>query len=82
MKKIFCIICGKYRKLKKHKIQRVFEKLLAFSFIFSNCSNEDKEIFKEEKSIKILKNLDLTVSIEKYQNKYDWRERRSKFRLN
>ena len=31
------------------------KKILAFSIICSNCKNEDKKVFKEEKSIEILK---------------------------
>ena len=31
------------------------KKTLAFSIIYSNCKNEDKKVFKEEKSIEILK---------------------------
>ena len=38
MKKLYCVICGRYRK-----------------FICSKCKNEDENIFKEQKSIEILK---------------------------
>ena len=37
-----------------------FQKTLVLSIIGSKCNNEDKKIFKEEKSIEILKILDLT----------------------
>ena len=40
MKKLYCVICGKYRKIKKN---------------VSKCKNEDEEIFKEEESIEISK---------------------------
>ena len=37
MKKPYCVICGKYRKIQKK---------------CSKCKNEDEEIFKEEESLK------------------------------
>ena len=39
------------------------KKTLVFSVIFSKCKNEDKKIFKEEESIKILKILGLIENI-------------------
>ena len=33
MKKIYCIICGKYRKFEKPKISYLIEKTLVFSII-------------------------------------------------
>ena len=60
MKKIYCIICGNYRKFKDPKISYIFEKVSALSIICSNCENEYGKIFKEEESIKILKILGLT----------------------
>ena len=53
MKKIYCIISGKYRKLKKTKIWYLLEKTVP-STICSKCKNEDEKIFKEE-SVEILK---------------------------
>ena len=47
MKKIYCVICGKYRKFNDPKIY-IFEKTLALSSICSQCGNEDKRIFKKE----------------------------------
>ena len=35
MKKIYCIVCGKYRKIKNSKISYNFEKILALSIICS-----------------------------------------------
>ena len=58
MKKIYCVICGKYRKFKNPKISYIFGKTLVVSIIYSKCENEDENIFKEE-SIKILKILGL-----------------------
>ena len=52
MKKIYCVICGKRRKLKK-KIKH-FQKTLVLSITCSKCENEDEKTFKEEESIEIL----------------------------
>ena len=57
MKKLYCVICGKYR------IEYLLEKTLVFSIIFSNCKNEDEKLFKEEESVEILKILDLIENI-------------------
>ena len=59
MKKLYCVICGKYRKSAKLKILQLLEKTLVLSIIFSKCKNEDAKLFKEEESIKILKMLRL-----------------------
>ena len=55
MKKLYCVICGKYRKFKNPKISYIFEKILVPSIICSKCTNEDEKIFKEEESFEILK---------------------------
>ena len=67
MKKLYCVICGKYRKFEKPKISYLLEKTLVLSIICSKCKNEDEKIFKEEESIEILKILGLINSIEEYQ---------------
>ena len=54
MKKIHCVICGKYRKFQKPKISYIFEKRLVLSITCSKCKNEDEKTFKKE-SIEILK---------------------------
>ena len=46
MKKLYCVICGKYRKFKKPKISYIFEKALVLSIICSKCKNKDEKIFK------------------------------------
>ena len=56
MKKLHCIICGKYRKL---KMSYIFEKTLVLSIVCSKCKNEDGKIFREEEAIEILKILGL-----------------------
>ena len=68
MKKLYCVICGKYRKFEKPKISYLLEKISVLSIICSKCKNEDDKIFKEEESIEMLKLLGLINNIEKYQN--------------
>ena len=48
MKKLYCVVCGKYRKFEKPKISYLLEKALVFSIICSKCKNEDEKLFKEE----------------------------------
>ena len=55
MKKLYCVICGKYRKFQKSTISYLLEKTLVFPIICSNCKNEDEKLPKEEESIEILK---------------------------
>ena len=50
MKKLYCVICGKYRKFEKPKISYFL------SITCNNCKNKDEKIFKEEDSIEILEN--------------------------
>ena len=66
MKKLYSVICGKYRKFEKPKISYLLEETLVLS-ICSKCKNEDEKIFKEEESIEILKILGLINNIEEYQ---------------
>ena len=54
MKKLYCVICGKYRKFEKPKISYLLEKTLVLSIFCSKCKNEDEKFFKEE-PIEILK---------------------------
>ena len=56
MNKVYCVICGKYRKSEKPKI---LEKTLVLSITCCKCKKEDEKIFKEEESIEILKFLGL-----------------------
>ena len=55
MKKLYCVICGKYRKFEKPKTSYFLEKTLVPSIICSKCKNGDEKVFKEEESIEILK---------------------------
>ena len=62
MKKLYCIICGNYRKFETSKIY-ILEKTLVFSIICSKGKIEDETIFKEKESIEILKILGLMENI-------------------
>ena len=48
MKKLYCVICGTYRKSEKPKISYILEKTLVLSIIYRKYKNEDEKIFKEE----------------------------------
>ena len=63
MKKINCVICGKYRKFEKPKILYILQKTLVLSIISSKCKNEDEKIFAEEELIEILKIIVLIKNI-------------------
>ena len=63
MKKIYCIKCNKYRKLKNPKISCIFNGTLVLSIICGKCSNNNDTIFKKEQSIEILKILALINNI-------------------
>ena len=54
MKKLYCVICSKYRKFEKPKVSYLLEKT-GLSIICSKRQNEDEKIFKEEHSIETLK---------------------------
>ena len=41
MKKIYCVICGKYWNFEKHKISYLLEKKLILSITWSKCKNGD-----------------------------------------
>ena len=55
MKKVYCVICLKYRKFEKPKISFFLEKALVISIICSQCKNEDEKLLEEEDSFEILK---------------------------
>ena len=59
MKKLYCIICGKYRNSEKPKISYLAEKILVLSIICSKWKKEDEKSFEEEESIEIFKKLAL-----------------------
>ena len=43
MKKLYCVICGKHRKIQKPKLSYLLEKTLVLSVICSKGKNEDKK---------------------------------------
>ena len=57
MKKIYRVICGKYKKFEKPKISFILKKTFQtfLSIICSKFKNEDNKIFKEEESTEIWK---------------------------
>ena len=57
MKKLYCVICDKYRKSEKPKIFYLLEKTLLISIICSKCKNKDKKILKEEQPTEIIENI-------------------------
>ena len=63
MKKLYCIICGKYRKFEKPKISYFLEKKLVVPIIWSKCKNEDEKLFKEEQLNEISKIFGLIPNI-------------------
>ena len=63
MKKLCCIICGKYKKFEKPKISYLSEQTLVLSIICSKCNNNDEQLFKAEESMEILKTLRLIENV-------------------
>ena len=63
MKKLYCVICGKYRKFENPKISYLLEKTFVLSISCSMCKNEDEKLFKEEESTEILKILGFIENI-------------------
>ena len=55
MKKLYCIICGKYRKFEKPKTSYTLQKTLVLSITCSKCKNKDEKNLEEE-SIEVTKN--------------------------
>ena len=69
MKKLYCVICRKCRKFEKPKISYPLEKTLVVSIICNKSENKDEKIFKGEKSIEMLKILELINNTEEYQKR-------------
>ena len=70
MKKAYSVVCNKYKKFKNPKISYILEKNISslyYLLICRKCGSKYEKIFKEEESIKILKNLDLINNTEQYQ---------------
>ena len=64
VKKIYCVICGQYKKIEKPKLSYLLEKKLVLSISCSQCKKEDKNLFKEEEYIEILKILGLIENMQ------------------
>ena len=45
MKKLYGVICSKYRKFEKPKTSYLSEKALVLSIICSKCKNKDEKIW-------------------------------------
>ena len=54
MKKLYCLICGTYKKFEKSKLSYLLKKRLVLSIFFSKSKNEDERLFKEDISVEIL----------------------------
>ena len=52
MKKLYCVICSKYRKFKKPKKSYILERTLVISIICSKCKNEDEKYLKKKNQLK------------------------------
>ena len=63
MKKLYCVISGKYKKFEKPKILCLLQKTLVLSIICGKHKYEEEEIFKKEESVEILKILGLIENI-------------------
>ena len=63
MKKLYCVICGKYAKFGEPKISYLLGKTLILFIIYSKSKNEDENIFKKEKSTEVLIILGLIENI-------------------
>ena len=52
MKKIYCVICRRYRKFEKPKTSYLLEKTLVLSIICSKCKNEDENYLKKKNQLR------------------------------
>lgn len=57
MKKITCIKCNKYRKIKNCLISTIFDKTLDLSIIGYGCGSNVEKICKKEEPIEVSKAL-------------------------
>ena len=69
--KIYCNVYSEYRKSKHPKISSIFKKALGLSIVYGKCGHEYKKMFKEKKSIEILKILGLIRNIEENPKIYN-----------
>ena len=52
MKKLYYVICSKYRKFEKPKISYLLQKTLVLFIICSKCKNKDENYLKKKKQLK------------------------------
>ena len=52
MKKVYCVICGRYRKFEKPKTSYILEKTLVLSIICIKCKNEDEKCLKKKNQLR------------------------------
>ena len=57
MKKINCLICGKYRKFKNPKISKMSTKTLVLSVISRKCKMKMKKYLKKKNQLRYQKSL-------------------------
>ena len=55
MKKVYCIICGKYRKFEKPKTSYLLKKTLVPSIICSKYKNENKKYLEKKNQFRYQK---------------------------
>ena len=48
MKKLYCVICGKFRKFKKHKISYILEKAWVLYIIWIKCKVDEEKLKKNQ----------------------------------
>ena len=51
MKKLYCAVCGRYRKFEKPKVLYILEKILILSVICSKCKNQDKKYLMKKNQL-------------------------------
>ena len=52
MKKLYYVICSKYRKFEKPKISYLLQKTLVLFIICSKCKNKDGKYLKKKNLLK------------------------------
>ena len=52
MKKLYCVICAKYRKFEKPKISYILEKTLVYYIIYSNVKMKMKKYLRKKNQLR------------------------------
>ena len=63
MKKLYCVLCGKYRKFEKPKISYVLEKTLVFLLFAVSAKMKTKKYLKKKIQFRYCKMLGLIQNI-------------------